>query len=287
MYFLSVALAAAMLVFPVKDALEQPFYSLSYEEAVAKQTLNDDAFTPVAWSTRPYQLIDNNKGYVYKISSDISRALYTENSRLYLAHVVIDFTPGYAAVQNGMSGYVKNNYLKSGYVHLTIVDSEKSDHANVTSKAMWPKSDDFTSTFQSSYGYEMHVSNIIEEGLEIGNGGILSGSLNGSSETSMSFDFDKSISTITDDPFVSAQYASGNALSATWNFEVLNAEVAGKATYSLEVFYLFEASPKSNKNDKIDIQLSVGLTTQYKIIFGIMKERDTSSQSFMMNAIYM
>lgn len=276
-----------MLMFPVKDVMEQPMYSLSYEEAVQEQALNDESFTPVAWSTRPFQLIDSNKGYVYKISSDVSRALYTENSRLYLAHVQIDFTPGYAAVQNGMSGYVENNYLKSGYVHLTIVDPEKPDHANVTSKAMWPKSDDFTSTFSSSYGFEMSVSNSIETGLEIGNGGSISASVSASNETSMSVYFNKSISTITDDPFVSAQYASGNPLSATWNFEVLNWEVAGKVTYSLDVYYLFETSPKNRYNDKIDIQLSVGLTTQYKNIFGKMVDRATTTTNFMINAVYM
>ena len=75
--------------------------------------LNDESFTPVAWNSRPYKVIDDKKGYVY-ITGDVSRALYTENSRLYLIHVDDSFTPGYAAVQNGMSGYGGNNYLHSG-----------------------------------------------------------------------------------------------------------------------------------------------------------------------------
>lgn len=285
MYFLSVALAAAMLVFPVKDALEQPMYSLTYEEAVESRILNDESFTPVAWNSRPYKVIDDKKGYVY-ITGDVSRALYTENSRLYLIHVDASFTPGYAAVQNGMSGYGGNNYLHSGFIHLTVIDTEESDHAYATSKAMWPKSDDFTTTFTSTYGFESNVANIIEAGISLGNGGVLSAGIGMQNETSMKLAFTQSVSTVSDDPFLSAQYSGNSDLSATWNFEVINDELVGKATYNLEVFYLIEVSPKNGYADKVVINLSIGFKTVHDIL-GILFPSGLVSDDYLYEAVYM
>lgn len=282
---ISIALAAAMIMFPVKDVLEQPMYSLTYEEATESRILNDESFTPVAWSSRPYKVLDDQKGYVY-INSDVSRALYTENSRLYLIHVYASFTPGYVAAQNGMSGYGGNNYLHSGFIHLTVINTEASDHVDAASKAMWPQSDDFITTFTSTYGFELNVANAIEAGISIGNGGILSAGIGGQNETSMKLAFTRSVSTVSDDPFLSAQYAGDRDLSATWSFEVINDEIAGKATYNLEVFYLIEVSPKNEYNDKVEIELSIGFKTIHKVL-GIPIVSGLVSKDDSLMAVYM
>ena len=287
---ISIALAAAMLMFPVKDAMEQPVRMLSAQEAaqVAEQT--DQTFSPTSWSTRPIQLLNSEYGYAY-ITFDISRALYTENSRLYLVHVTADYTPGYIAYRNGETylgteEYNKNSHLSEGYLKLSVKNTNQPNYCNVNSKAMWPKSDTFTTTITSEFGFNATFSNDLINGIEIGNGGNLSASAEAGSGTSLSFSFIKEKSTVSDDPYLSAQYSSGDNLTAIWNFEVRNHNPVGRATYTLDVFYLLEVSPKNGLNDEIRVELSIGLKSATEFL-GLYFDKDMEeSVAFPLEAVY-
>lgn len=266
MYFLSVALAAAMLMFPVKDVLEQPVRVLTAEEAMQVETQSDEPFSLTSWSTRPIQLLNSKDGYAY-ITFDISRALYTEESRLYLAHVSASYTPGYAADKNhmiyqGNEGYNANSVLKDGFLKLTVVDTDQADHCNAAAKAFWPNSSDFETTFHSSFSLEANYSSSFNWGISVGNGALLEVELGGENETEFKLSFSKEESVLTEDPFVSAQYVGGNPLGVSWNFEVISSDFTAKTTFTLDAFYLIEVSPKNGYNDEIRIMLDIGMTTE-------------------------
>lgn len=272
MDIVSIALAAAMLMFPVKDAMEQPVRMLTVEQAQMMVLSEEEAFRPMAWTSRPVTALSLSYGYI-TLEYDISRADFTENSALYLAHAKVSFVPGYAAHQNGFEyvdgvPFEENAYLKSGFVQLELVDSGSSGHAKGTPKAMWPNSSDFQTTFSSSYGGTLSISNTLESGLELGNGGILKANVGGSTTTGMSLSFSKQTSTLTDDPYVSAQYENNNPYCASWNYEVVEAEIAGKVTYTIDVYLLTEITSNGGSGELVSFKITSCFNLQQKRLFG-------------------
>ncbi len=268
MNILSVALATAMLLFPVKDVMEQPVRMLTVEEAQT-MTQSEEVFGPMSWTTRPLTTGSTRYGYMY-MEYDISRADYTEDSALYLAHVKISFVPGYAAYQNDFEyqegiPFEENAYLKSGYVQIELVNAGSPGNAKSTPKAMWPNSNDFQTTFSSSYGGSLSISNTLEAGIELGNGGTLKADFGGSTTTGMSFSFAKQMSTLTEDPFVSAQFENSNPNCAAWNFEIVNPDVAGKVTYAIDVYLLVEAASNGGSDEYVEFRVHHRMRLQREV----------------------
>lgn len=139
---------------------------------------------------------------------------------------------------------------------------------------MWPLSTTITTTITSSYGYSSTLSQILSRGLELGNGGILSASSKSSNSSELSFSFDKYISSVTNDPIVSSQFSSSDSNKAEWSFEILNKDVAGKTSYHLDSYYMFEMSKNnvgSNENAFI-LNYSVLFQGQYVVFLWITYE---------------
>ncbi len=137
-------------------------------------------------------------------------------------------------------------------------------------KAQWPNSSNCTTTFTSSYGINASFGTSFNSGVELGNGGTLKISADQTNSSSLSLSFNKSVSTVTDDPRLSAQTNGSNYLEAQWDYEVGNFDVAGHLTYSLETYYLFEMDKYSYVNsnrDALILNYSVQFVSKYKTLW--------------------
>lgn len=218
-------------------------------------------------------VLDCKDGYVY-YNMDVYKLPYTSKSNLYLIHVITDWTPGYIAYKNTNTKYDESRSLSKGYVHLTLErysDEDKSAYGSkITPKAMWPLSSNVETTITSSYGLSLMSNNGLEKGLNLGEGGSISLNKTSSNSTALTFSYNKSQSSTADDPWLSSQTNSENVLEAQWYFEIQNKEIAGRITYTLETYYLFEMDNYSYINankDAFILNYSVEFISAYQFLW--------------------
>lgn len=233
-------------------------------------------FVKLGGFPEPYKVIDNGDGYVY-YNTETFRANYTDYSNLYLIHVETIFTPGYVAHANGEtlsdgSSY-KEYMLKRGYVHLGLKQYTEDDKigGTISPKLMWPSSSSVTTTFTSSYSTALSKGISFSTGIEIGNGGSIVGTAGVSNTTSITFTYTESKSNTVSDPMLSNQYSPSDNKEAQWNFEVSDAETAGKLSYHLDTYYMFEMTNNA-KNCNVDafvLDYTVLFQSQYHFLLGI------------------
>lgn len=195
---------------------------------------------------------DKGSGYYY-YDFNVYYSQFTDVSRLYLINVKVDFTSGWIATQNHMDGYSSMFDLDKGYVHLAPINQfydEGDTASSVRYLAAWPSSStsvsSVTSGFSKSYtsnwanGGKFNWPNGVEVSAEYSSG--------------FSLQIDHSTTITTDEPYVSTQTSPNNPLEQQWNYQYKD---LGKATYTLDTFYLLEV-----KND------SIGFNT-YGFVFDI------------------
>lgn len=228
---------------------------------------SNNVFNVLGGFDSPAKVLDCDDGYVV-YDCEILKAKYTNQSNLYIVHTSTAFTPGYVARANNNQSY-KNYLLKSGYVHLTLeqVNQDGKIGGTIYPKNMWPKSSDFTTTISSSVSYGSSIGKSFSGELSLGDGGKIS--CEDSTNSTLSFSFTKSMSTISDDPFVSTQLSSDSVNEAQWNFEVINRDLAGKTTYAFDQYFMFEMRTDAidcNENAFI-LKYSVKFQGQYQVFF--------------------
>lgn len=202
-------------------------------------------FVNMGGYSEPYKILDCDDGYAY-YNVEIFKAEYTPVSNLYLLHVETVFTPGCVArinnnVQNNGNSY-KDYMLKRGYVHLGLKQYNENGAigGEISPKLMWPSSSTVTTTFTSSYSTSTTITGTFGAGIELGNGGSIGVTANASNSTSLTFTYNESLSSVVDDPILSNQYSSSDNKEAQWSFEIINKDVAGKISYHLDTYYMFE-----------------------------------------------
>ncbi len=180
------------------------------------------------------------------------------NSRLFLIHTIVDFTPGYAAYKNDEKDFLSNSYLKSGYLHLSFFEYEDEDRLARSSsfylKDMFPRSSSIKKTITSSVGNEYTLSNGFESGVNL-DGDI---TLKGNRSQGLAVSFGSSYSFSTDEPELSAQMSPSNSDQLQWSFEYLSLD---KITYTLNTYSVLEVLNDGRGYEdyafgiKIDIQM--------------------------------
>lgn len=214
-------------------------------ESSSNGGVDTSAFRQICNSMGPNRVINNRDGYTY-VQSDIYRAAYTTMSDLYLVKNKFMMTPGYAADASGLSNYESGARLGKGHVSVLIKKYEDATlnqyGGDIVVKSFWPQSSSVTSTISSSFGCSFSPSFSIQKtiGAQIGDGATLSVEEGYGSSTSLSFSWSVSSSSVVADPMVSAQYLSSSNMGVSWNYEVINEDIAGKLTYNLSTYVLFE-----------------------------------------------
>ncbi len=234
---------------------------------VKSNARSNNIFNVLGGFDSPAKVLDYDDGYVV-YDCEILKAAYTNQSNLYIVHTSTAFTPGYVARANNNQSY-KNYLLKSGYVHLTLeqVNQDGKTGGTIYPKNMWPKASDFTTTISSSVSYGSTIGKSFSGELSLGDGGKIS--CGDSTNSALTFSFTKSMSTISDDPFVSTQLSSDSVNEAQWNFEVINRDLAGKATYAFDQYFMFEMKTDANNcnEDAFILKYSVKFQGQYQGFF--------------------
>jgi len=230
----------------------------TYDISVQSISTNSSSFTFLGGSPSFLKIIDCIDGYVY-YKLDVYQAPYTENSNLYLIHTETMFTPGYQAVQNHDTGnYVDRARIGKGFVHLTLErykESSKGAAGNcLESKLLWPNSSSYKTTVSSSYGVNMNFSFDRTRGVELDDGGNLSAKTGDNEGTEIDFSFNRTSSTVTDNPQISTQFCSSNYNQGQWYYELVHSgkddtpNIVGKSTYSLQSYMLFEMENNASIN---------------------------------------
>lgn len=230
-------------------SLSPAIVSISYDDTNVCSTYstNENPFRCIGSYPAPYKVLDCDDGYAY-YDLEIYKASYTSNSNLFLIHCETVFTPGYVARINNETQSNGNNYkeymLKRGYVHLGLKRYNENNKlgGTIAPKLMWPSSSSVTTTFTSTYGVSSTIGGSFGRGIELGNGGSIAATANASNSSSLTFTYNQSLSSVVSDPVLSNQFSSSDYMEAQWSFEVLNKDVAGKLSYHLDTYYLFEMS---------------------------------------------
>jgi len=249
-----------------------PNYNLGYSLTSASSRSIGNGFDTLGGFSNA-KIIDCKDGYVY-YNLDISKTEYTDKSNLYLVHTLTQFTPGYVTKLNNIPNYDQSRSLGRGYVHLALEqyrDLDKNAVGSVISpKEYWPRSSTYTTSISSTFGATVSYNSSIQQGVEIGNGGSIGASVSKNSGTALSFSFSKTMSSVTDDPRLSTQNSPTNPNEAQWSFEIINKDVAGKTTYYLDTYYLFEMDNYSYENANCDsfiLTYSLLFVSSYKTLW--------------------
>lgn len=236
-------------------------------ESINTLSLDDSQFRRLG-GTDYKKVLDCDDGYAYYVTNFYT-APFTTKSDLYLAHVITNITPGHAARANGDKNY-KDYYLSNAYIHLTTAQYLEDDKVGgeIVPKDFWPRSSTLTTTVTSSFGGSIVMNTTGSQGIDLGNGASIT--VSNSSSNGVTITFDKSQSTVTPDPVLSFQLASNNPYEAQWSISVINEEVAGSISYSMDLYYLFEMSNEvsnTNRNSFL-LEYEIMYQGQYKNLFG-------------------
>lgn len=181
----------------------------------------------------PRKTKQNDTGYFYT-DLDLYETKFTDVSKLFLAHVEVEFTSGYIADNNG-EDFDDMYDLDLGYVHLRASRSNTISYQSSTIHFLdaWPTSDNFSYELSSSTGFSVNfgVSGGIDYSLADG------ASISGNAETGFVFSLSNTLNISGPEPFWSSQTSNNNPLERQWNYEYNG---LGKATLTKDFYYLFE-----------------------------------------------
>lgn len=199
-------------------------------------------------------LYQDEYGYFY-YDMEVYYANFTSESRLYILHNKVDFTPGHVAHENDpSSNYKSTYYLNKMFLHTNVFQKTEDNKQSSTFyyKECSPHTDSFTSTVTTSTGLSLNIS--LDGEADVSD----NGSVKVKGGTGFTFIYDKSIAITSNEPYLSMQHSSENYNTIQWNVEYND---KGKTTYTLDTFYIFEL--KNNGNAYQDY--SFGFTTYIKM----------------------
>lgn len=226
----------------------------------------NNPFVRIGGFLEPFKILENSDGYAY-YNTEVYKANYTSTSNLYIFHAETVFTPGAVARINGekqSNGKTYKDYmLDTGYVHLSLKQYKEGDAVggDITSKLLWPSSSSVTSTFTSSFGNSLSNSFNLGGEVSLGNGGSLKLTTGASNQTSLTFSYNESTSSVVSDPMLSSQLSPSNSLEAQWTYQIVNKDIAGRLSYHLDTYYMFEMKTNA-KNCNVD-----AFVLDYQIMF--------------------
>lgn len=228
-------------------------YGVIENEASGSILLNQDAPTfKLIADPAPIKTLESEDGYAFADLA-VYKSPFTECSDLYLLQAAVSFTPGCVARANGSKqgngdDFV-NSYLNSGYFHLEVNDIDQGwrRSSKIAIKGSWPDSSNVQTTISSSFGVSLNTEfgQSLEGGITLGNGASLKLTSSSSIGTAVTLSFEKSISSVASDPLLSHQINPQNTSEQQWSYSVLNKKVAGKITYTLDSYLLFEMDRSS------------------------------------------
>lgn len=194
-----------------------------------------------------------DKFYDYKfgkhgyLNAHIGVDRYAANSisTLYVVNVDNEFVPGRVARENGDTSF-SDCYLKSGYVHLEVLQAYDKTQENGTRygatpsmKDYWPVNNPAVVTIGSSFSNSTTLGYSYSNGFSLDN---INVETDKNYSKTISYSYSKQI-TFTD-PVLSAQ-RSGN--QAQWSFNTVDESITEKQTYHQKTSYMFEM--KNNAGD--------------------------------------
>lgn len=187
------------------------------------------------------KVIDCLDGYAYS-QTWYYTAPYTNNSDLLLIHTRTEFVPGCVAYGNGDTEYDKSRKLSWGYVHINLeqyTDTNKNAYGGLIEPiARWPMSSSVTTTVTSSFGTEFNVG--FNQNTEISIGTDMSIKSSKGNKVGLTISYDKSVSSTSEDPTLSSQTGAESNLDYQWNWDIVNPDMTGSLTYTLDTYALFE-----------------------------------------------
>lgn len=208
---------------------------------------------------------DNKSGYIY-YDLDLYWAQFTQKSKLIIAHVTADFTPGYVANLNEKtfdSGYK----LTLGYIHIGASKIVRSTYwsSDVYYLAGWPYSSKESYAVSSTTGLEITFGKESSKSHNL-NGAVLSKS---TKKNSLTLKIEKTASASGDNPKLSSQQAPNNQLEHQLSYEY---KVAGTNTLNQDCYLLFECvdnatGPFNPASFKIDVDIKMNTTKKTLGIF--------------------
>lgn len=231
--------------------------------------ITDSVFGRIAGSPQAFKIIDNRDGYVYYYNS-IYKAPYTNVSNLFLLEEEMWFTPGNVPASAGYTQYVSGTRLGKGSVELEILQYTDASRNIVGGKpyvkAFWPQSGRMSTTISTSCGGVVSEQSAwgkgASAGYSAGNGASIRASSSSSGSSTLSVNWDKSLSTLVDDPIVSSQFSPSSDSSVLFTYEVLNPEISGLVTFHFDCFVLFELDSRVTNCKNSTFQFNFRVRTQ-------------------------
>lgn len=214
----------------------------SRKEAIARTPLDHPTISGFTYETgdRQQVIATEPTGYFY-YDADIYYSEFTTNSRLYIIHLRVDFTPGSAASKID-SKYDWHYDLWSGEIQ---IEAERKWEGNRHTSSLqyaksWPLSNSDTTTYSvsSSFGGNYTISKDIEAGAKFGEGaGITEKTSHG-----FTLGFEKTTTIYGEEPGISAQKSPDQTKDIyTWVYQY---HVQSGLTFRMNTYYMFEV-----KND--------------------------------------
>lgn len=231
---------------------------------------NSNVFDMV-YSSKRINVIECDDGYV-DMQYNIYDIEFTSQSRLNLLEFNLNFVPGHVARENNekqTNGKEFKDYsLKSGYFHIYTKHREKELDQSLTVHSAFPF---FIEAFpnSSTKSYAMletktncEITLSQTKGGEIGIDGF---SLKYESEQGFNIGYEKSVTSISQDPMISFQFSPNIKEQAEWNYEILGPDVAGKKTFNFTCYYLLELDNNVHQSlqNTFDIYYEANYQGQY------------------------
>lgn len=248
----------------------------SRREVISRTPLDHPAISGFTYETGDSQQVIATEptGYFY-YDADIYYSEFTTNSRLYIIHLRVDFTPG--SVANKIdSSYDWHYDLWSGQIE---IEAEKrtvgSQHTSSIQYAKsWPlsNSDSMTYSVSSSFGGNYTISSEIEAGAKFGDGA----GITGKTSTGFTLGFEKTTTIYGDEPGISVQKSPDQTRDiSTWVYQY---HMQCGLTFRMNTYYMFEVKNDSTIGNKyaFNYNIKIKMTNVAWRTYWWEQQKDTS-----------
>ena len=247
----------------------------------SNQSAGIDASWVACGETNYMNILDNNYGYVLFKYSTYAMP-FTDDSNLVLGLIDVSFTPGIAAHEYS-DKYSSNSKLKKGYIEAKYINNyqDYSQGYKRTSSVriieFWPQSTTFvttiTSSFSQSFSIDLNLNFGDRSGISSGGGAYLEQTGNASVGFGYQISSTETTSTVSEDPLLSSQRASDDPeRTIYWNYTILNANIAGVATYRFQGFVLLEVAKDNVGYDAYSTMTEFTIKFQNQYCYSIIND---------------
>lgn len=207
-------------------------------------------------------IMDYTDGYVLG-GLNYFTAPFTDVSHLALIHFYAAFTPGYVIADSGSySGYHADCHLGVGKIAIHWADVGERTHGEFPPDYVlldyWPKSTSFTTQLTSQFSNVLSYGCALNFGFDktLKFGEYVTGEISQTGSILNDFSFTltqgQSMSSVFQDPVISAQVLPDDFNSPYWRFEVSNPDTAGTVTFHFNCYALYEVKDNAvNMSDYV------------------------------------